>query len=326
MIWEELSSVGKPFFALAPMNDVTDTVFRQMVGRCFAPDVYFTEFVSVDSLNSVGRKAMGQKLTFIEEETPLIVQIWGNDSKSYEIQTRELAGMGFAGVDINMGCPVAKIISKGACSALIKDRGRAKEIIGFTRAGLDDAERKVALSVKTRIGFDSIDLSWIEFLLQQDLDALTVHCRTTEEQSKVNNHFEVLPEIVEMRDSISPRTKLIANGDIASRRQGEDLAEKYGLDGLMLGRAIFSDPFVFAPNSPWENMSPMEKIAVFKQHIDLFESTWQGSKNPDILKKFAKVYVTGFEGATKVRDQIMKQRNIDDVRKVVLDLELRGFN
>ena len=209
-----------------------------------------------------------------------------------------------------MGCPVAKIIVKGACSALMNDRGKAKLIIDSAKAGARD----IPVSVKTRIGYDKIDLTWIEFLLQQDLPALIVHCRTVQEMSNVPNHTEVLPEIIEMRNAISPTTKIIANGDITTQLQGEQLANKYGLDGVMIGRGVFEDPFVFAEQSPWTNMTPLEKLALFEEHIELFDKTWGKSKNPDVLKKFAKIYLVGFKGAHKIREQIMNQRSIDGVR------------
>ncbi len=315
MIWDELAKAKQPFFALAPMNDVTDRVFRQMVARCAAPDVFFTEFVSVDALAGPGKASMGNKLSFSPEEHPLIVQVWGLDPKNYESQCKELSQAGYAGIDINMGCPVAKIINKGACSALINDRDKAKEIIDAAIAGVRSGNSDIPISVKTRIGFDEIDLSWIEFLLQQNLSALTVHCRTVHEQSNVANHVEVLPGIVQMRNDISPGTKLIANGDIATRMQGETLARKYDLDGVMIGRGVFSDPFVFDVESRWKDVQPAEKLNLYGEHVELFDKTWAGTKNPDVLKKFAKTYIVGFKGAHSIREKIMEQRTIDGVRE-----------
>lgn len=320
MIWDKISAKNKPFFALAPMNDVTDSVFRQIIARCTSPDVFFTEFVSVDSLSSPGRHAMDTKLAFSSSEQPLIVQVWGNDPKNYEIHAAELSRGGYAGIDINMGCPVAKIISKGSCSALIKDRGKAHDIIAATQAGAQVHGSHFPVSVKTRIGYDKIDLSWIEFLLNLDLDGLIIHCRTTLEQSKVPNHFEVLPEIVEMRNSLSSTTKLVANGDITTREQGNKLAGEFGLDGIMIGRGVFLDPFVFSFASPWSEMPTEKKLQLFLEHIDLFDKTWNGTKNADVLKRFAKTYVVGFPGAPKIRDEIMGLHGVEEVRAYLNDL------
>lgn len=310
MIWEQLP---KPFFALAPMDDVTDTVFRRIIAGTAAPDVFFTEFASVDGYMSEGRHAVEQKLTFTDSETPLIAQIWGLKPENYQTATEQLAGRGYSGIDINMGCPVPKVIKNGACSALIKNRPLAADIIAATKAGAG----KLPVSVKTRIGFNKIDLSWIEFLLQQDIAALTVHGRTTKEQSKVPMHWEVFDEIVAMRNKIAPQTILIGNGDILTRQQGMQKAEEYGLDGLMIGRGIFQDPFVFAEDSPWSDMPTEDKLGLYQKHIQLFADTWGPDKNPAVLKKFCKVYVSGFDGASELRSAVMEQDNAPDLLKLL---------
>ena len=306
-----------PTFSLAPMNDVTDTVFRQIVSSCAAPDLFFTEFVSVDILSDHrGRAAMQHKLEFTQIDKNLIVQVWGLDPINYESQASELSKLGYLGIDINMGCPVDKIIKKGACSALMNNRHLAKDIIQATQNGADD----IPISVKTRIGFNEIDLTWIEFLLQQNLSALTVHGRTVAEQSNVENHWEVYDEIIKMRDDIAPKTKIIANGDVRSKSHGIELAQKYNLDGLMIGRAIFDDPYVFSDENIWENVTPEEKLLLFLNHIELFAETWKDSKNPDTLKKFAKIYMVGFKGASRIREMIMSERSIEGVQKIIKDL------
>ena len=305
-----------PTFSLAPMNDVTDTVFRQIVTSCAAPDLFFTEFVSVDALASEGKDAMENKLTFSEHDKNLIVQVWGLNPENYESQAKELSKRGYVGIDINMGCPVDKIIKKGACSALMNSRHLAKDIIVATQNGAQD----IPVSVKTRIGFNEIDLSWVEFLLQQNLSALTVHGRTVQEQSNVENHWEVYDEMIQMRNAISPDTKLIANGDVKSREHGIELAEQYKLDGLMIGRAIFDDPYVFANQSIWSETTPEEKLKLYLKHIELFDKTWKNAKNPDILKKFAKIYLVGFKGAHRIREMVMSERSIEGVQKIIKDL------
>lgn len=311
MIWQELQ---KPFFVLAPMDDVTDTVFRRIIADCAPPDVFFSEFVSVDGLSSEGRRALQSKLQFTEAETPLIVQLWGLDTTNYKNIAAELAEAGYAGIDINMGCPVPKVVKQGACSALINNRELAARTINSTKYGADG---KVPVSVKTRIGFNSIDLSWIEHILRQDIAALTIHARTVKEQSKVPNHWEVMGQIVQMRDEIAPHTVLIANGDISSRSQGLEYAKEYGLDGLMIGRGIFHDPYVFAQESHWTQATREEKIDLYKKHIQLFQETWGNRKNPATLKKFAKVYINGFEGAGELREAIMHTKYSSEMLTVL---------
>jgi len=310
-IWKRLK---KPIFVLAPMDDVTDTVFRRVLVETAKPDLFFTEFANADGLQSAGRRAVLQKLKFTETETPLIAQLWGMKPENYAKTTTELVEMGFSGVDLNMGCPVRNVVKMGACSALINDRKLAKSIIDATKEG---SNGKIPLSVKTRVGFDEVDMEWIEFLLQQNLAALTVHGRTSKEQSKVANNWKLIGEIVRMRDEISPQTLIIGNGDVLSRQQGEELAQEHKLDGIMIGRGIFQDPYVFSNSSPWGQMSTDEKIILYVKHIKLFQQEWGSTKNPAGLKKFAKVYVSGFDGASELRGKVMECGDAESMLRVM---------
>src|SRR6476659_1566555 len=176
-----LQQLPRPFFVLAPMDDVTDTVFRQVVADCAAPDVFFTEFVNVDGLQSPGRAKLIKKLQFTAKEKPVIAQIWGKNPENFCKTANELVEMGFAGIDLNMGCPEKTVVKNGCCSALINNRELAAEIIKATQEG---AAGRVPVSVKTRIGFSQIDLTWLEFLLGLKLDMLTIHGRTRKEMSE----------------------------------------------------------------------------------------------------------------------------------------------
>src|SRR5579884_2478592 len=238
-IWQELPRL---FFVLAPMDDVTDTVLRQIVADCAPPDLYFTEFVNVDGLQSPGRPKLLRKLRFAELEQPLIAQIWGKEPANFYKTARQIAdgtfvqelgllkGVNFAGVDLNMGCPEKSAVKNGTCVALIKDRPLAHEIIEAARAGLGG---KLPLSVKTRLGFNEIDLSWIEFLLGHNLAALTIHGRTRKEMSKVPAHWDQIGKIPKLRDKLAPNTLIVGNGDVMTRQHGLELAEQYDLDGIM---------------------------------------------------------------------------------------------
>jgi tRNA-dihydrouridine synthase len=296
--WQRLP---KPFFVLAPMDDVTDTVFRQIVASVSPPDVYFTEFASVDGLQSAGRERVLQKLRFTRSEQPLIAQIWGLKPDNYFKTAEELAELGFAGIDINMGCPVPKIIKLGACSALINNRSLAADIIAATRQGAAG----LPVSVKTRVGFGEADQSWTQFLLEQSLDALIVHGRTAKQQSKVPNNWELVGQVRAQRDELAPETVFIGNGDVNSKARGRKLAKQFQLDGVMIGRGVLKDPYVFAETSPWVKFSKAQRIDLFRRHIELFAKTWGERKNPASLKKFAKLYIQGFGGAKELREQLM---------------------
>lgn len=316
-IWEKLA---KPFFILAPMDDVTDTVFRQIVATTAPPDLYFTEFVNVDGLQSPGREKLLPKLQFSDREVPIIAQIWGKRPENYFQTARELASMGFAGVDINMGCPDRAVLKNGCCAALIDNKTLAGEIIQATREGAEQG-RKVArlphpfpVSVKTRLGNKQLDMTWPEFLLQQQLDALTIHGRLAKDMSKYPADWGKIGEVVKLRDRLSPTTKIIGNGDVVSRRHGQDLAEQYGVDGIMIGRGIFHDPYAFAQESPWPGMSKRQKLDLYRRHVELFAQTWQHrERRIYTLNKFCKIYVNDFPGAKELRDQLMHADSTDDL-------------
>jgi tRNA-dihydrouridine synthase len=327
-----LDSLPRPFFVLAPMDDVTDTVFRRVVTDCAPPDLYFTEFVNVDGLQSPGRPKLLKKLRFTATEQPLIAQIWGREPANFYKTAKQLAdgtfarefglpkGVNFAGVDLNMGCPQKHEVSNGTCSALMNDRPLAQEIIDATREGLDG---KLPLSVKTRLGFNEVDLSWISFLLEQKLNMLTIHGRTRKQMSKVPADWDLIGQARQLRDKIAPETLIVGNGDVMTRRQGEELAEQHKLDGIMIGRGIFHDPYAFAQNSHWESQTPQQKIDLYKKQVELFAATWSNGERPVYtLNKFCKIYVNGFDGAKELREHLMSTNSTDELYNL-LSLELR---
>ena len=311
-----LEDLPKPFLVLAPMDDVTDTVFRQIVADCAPPDLYFTEFVNVDGLQSPGREKLIKKLQFSPKEKPIIAQLWGLKPENFYKTTKEMMAMGFDGVDINMGCPVKTVIKNGACAALMNNRELAGEIIDAAREAAD----KFPVCIKTRVGFSTTDMSWLEFLLSKKLDLLSIHGRTAKQLSKVPADWDMIGQIRQMRDSLCPATLIVGNGDVMNRMQALSLAKKYKLDGVMIGRGVFHDPFVFGRKSPWEDWSKEQKIGLFKKHIELFEKTWRrGEYKFDSLKKFAKVYVNGFDGASELRTKFMEAQTPAEALKILAD-------
>ncbi len=285
------------------MDDVTDTVFRQIINDLSRPDVFYTEFCNVDGIQSPGRDHVIKKLKYSKKELPIVAQIWGRVPANYKKTANELVALGFSGVDINMGCPAKTVTKNGCCSALIDNRELASEIIQATKSGL---KGRLPLSVKTRLGKNSIDYSWIEFLLEHDLDLLTIHARTVRDMSKVPARWDAIEKVVQLRDKISPKTKIILNGDITNRDHGNELVEKYNLDGVMIGRAIFQNPFVFSEvKDIWQKYTVKQKIELFKKHIKLYSKTWGDSRQINVLNKFCKVYIEGFDGAKEFRQELM---------------------
>jgi len=309
------------------MDDVTDTVFRQIIASTAPPDLFFTEFVNVDGLMSPGRSKLMKKLRFVAGETNLVAQLWGLKPENFKAVAEQIAdgtiarelglpdGCNFVGVDLNMGCPAKSEVQNGACSALIKleNRQLANDIVDATKEGLGG---KLPLSVKTRLGFNEVDMSWFEFLLGKDLDMLTVHGRTRKEMSKVPAHWDLIGQVRELRDKLAPQTLLVGNGDVQNRTHGTELAKQYGLDGIMIGRGIFQDPFAFwevrppKTETPWQDKTKAERIALYRQQVELFAQTWQDrERNIKTLNRFCKVYINGFDGAKELREQLMAAEN-----------------
>ncbi len=304
-----LDKLPKPIFILAPMDDVTDTVFRQIIADLAPPDLYFTEFINVDGLQSPGRQKLIKKLRFSQKERPIIAQLWGLKPDNFYKTTKDVIAMGFDGVDLNMGCPVKTVIKNGACAALINNRQLAGEIIDAAREAAGD----FPISVKTRVGLTTPDLSWIEFLLSKKLDLLSIHGRTAKQLSKIPADWDLIGKARKMRDALCPATLVVGNGDVMTRAQGTRLVEKYKLDGIMIGRGVFHDPFIFAQSSPWQQWSKKQRIELFQKHLELFAKTWkQGEYKYESLKKFCKVYLSGFEGASELRGQFMATHNPKD--------------
>ena len=309
--WDELP---KPFFALAPMESVTDIVFRHVIAAAAKPDVFFTEFVNASSFCSEkGIHSTKGRLTFTDDEQPIVAQIWGNKPDEFAKMSLELAKLGFAGIDINMGCPDKAVVKTGSGSALIRNPKLAAELIAAAKTG------GLPVSVKTRLGDVKPEEwhDWIKFLLQQNVANLTVHLRTRKEMSKVGAHYELIPEIKKMRDEIAPKTLLTVNGDILDRISGEEFVKKYGIDGVMIGRGIFTNPFAFEHEKV--EHSREELLALLQLHLKLYDkySSEFGPLKFDPLKRFFKIYIRDFPGASELRDRLMHAKNTDEVRQLI---------
>lgn len=313
--WRDLP---KPFTALAPLDGITDVVFRQMMVRLGKPDVLFTEFTSTDGIVSPGRSHVAENFYFHANEQPVVAQIWGTKPENFYKTAQLVKELGFAGIDINMGCPVRAITKDGACSALIKNHKLTAEIIQATKEGGGD----LPVSVKTRIGMahEEID-EWLGFLLEQNLQALTVHLRTVSELSLVPAHWELMPKIKKLRDTIAPNTVLMGNGDIRSLDEVGEKYEQYQIEGYMIGRGIFSNPWIFNKEIRQEEITVSQRFSSYLEHIQLFEETWQGKKNPANIKKFCKAYINNFEGAAAVREKMMQTTTLQELMEVI---KMRG--
>lgn len=309
-IWRKLKekaqTTGIAFTVLAPMEDVTDTVFRQIMISQGRPDLFITEFTNCDGLMSRGRDHVSHRLEFTPNQHPIIAQIWGKRIETYIQTVPLLADMGFDGIDINMGCPVPNVIKNGAGAGLICEPNLASEIIAAVREAISKSSNpELALSVKTRIGTTVIEDSWVQHLLAQPIDALTLHLRTVKELSKVPAHWELMKNFVAMKDKINSDIVLIGNGDITTKEQLQTYRSLYGVDGLMVGRGIFDDLWIFSAEKNGNNAMPRERVELLRRHISLFHETWGKRKNFAEVKKFFRTYLRGFEGALELRKELL---------------------
>lgn len=309
--WKNLP---KPFFVLAPMEAVTDVVFRHVVATATKPDVFFTEFVNASSFCSPkGQTSTRSRLEFTDDEQPIVAQIWGKKPDEFAIMSQALAKRGFSGIDINMGCPDKSVVHGGSGSGLIRTPEIASQLIAAAKTS------GLPISVKTRLGDTKIEQwrDWITFLLNQDIVNLTIHLRTRKEMSKVNAHYELIPEILKLRDEIAPQTLLTINGDVLNREQGEALAKQYNIDGIMIGRGVFQNPFAFEPKTI--DHTREELLDMLNTHLDLHDkySSESDPRKFDPLKHFFKVYIRDFAGASELREKLMHTKNTDEVRKIL---------
>ncbi|KRG08523.1 tRNA dihydrouridine synthase [Staphylococcus sp. NAM3COL9] len=312
--WRELP---RPFFVLAPMEDVTDVVFRHVVSEAGRPDVFFTEFTNTESFcHPEGVHSVRGRLTFTEDEQPIVAHIWGDKPEHFREMSIGMAEMGFKGIDLNMGCPVPNVATKGKGSGLIQRPETAAEIIQAAKAG------GLPVSVKTRLGYSDIDewRDWLAHVFEQDIANLSIHLRTRKEMSKVDAHWELIGEIKKVRDEIAPETLLTINGDIPDRKTGLELAEKYGIDGVMIGRGIFQNPHAFE-KEPREHTSE-ELLVLLRLHLDLFDKyTKEETRQFKPLRRFFKVYVRGIKGAGELRHKLMSTSTTYEVRTLLDEFE-----
>ncbi len=322
--WNQITD---PLFILAPMEDVTDTVFRQVVMSVSEPtilNVLFTEFTSTDGLlDERGFETVSKRLIVNESETSLresrgtklVAQIWGNDPKKFLKTAELLTKMNrFDGIDINMGCPVKKVVKKNSCSALIQYPELASDIIKATQQGTH-----LPVSVKTRIGFNSVVTeSWISHLLRTNIAAITIHGRTQKQQSDGTADWSEIGKAIELRNSLAPLTKIIGNGDIETYAEGLDKIETHHLDGVIIGRGIFKSPWMFNKTDQEKDFEERKRLLLF--HTHLFEQTWQNNKNFNELKRFYKIYMNSFSGAGSLRAELMDCKNYEDAYRAMEQL------
>ena len=293
------------------MEDVTDTVFRQILCDIGRPDLFLTEFMSTDGYMSKGRDKVSHRLKFSEIERPIVFQLWGNTPENYIGTVKEVVKLNPDGIDVNIGCSVRTVLNSGHCSALIREPELVGEIIKAVKSEAGD----IPVSVKTRLGYDSvITEEWIGFLLEQDLDLITVHGRISKEGYNVPANWDEIGKVVKLRDRISPTTLILGNGDVQDLDTADEYISKYGVDGVMVGRGIIQNPWLFSRR---DEIGKEERLDVLKKHLELYRDTWDGVKSYNSQKKYVKTYVSGFEGANELRQELMVVQDVDSALSIL---------
>lgn len=310
--WKTLK---KPIFCVAPLEDVTDAAFRYILAKIGKPDILWTEFTSVDGLVSdEGRAANLVNFQYDEIERPIVAQIFGNKPENFHKVASMVADLGFDGIDINFGCPDESICKKQhAGSWLIQEPERAKEIILATKEG----SKGLPVSVKTRTGYNkSVVEQWAYTILETKPAALTMHGRTRKEMSKVPANWEDIAKVVQVRDEMKSDAFIIGNGDVTTLEEAEDKVNAYGVDGVMIGRGIFANPWLFSGRKI-EDIGLEERLETLLEHTRLFDEFFGESKNFLKLRKHFSNYVRGLKGAKQLRMALVNTKNRKEVEDIV---------
>jgi len=341
--WKKLN---KPFFCLAPMSDVTDIAFRRIIAKYSKNRenkdsvVFWTEFVAADGLcNKLAKKKLSHILKYSEAERPIVAQVFGANPENMQKACSYIASLGFDGIDINMGCPDRSVVAQGAGAGLIKTPQLARKIIQAAHAGIESAGLHIPVSVKTRVGFNKEEIdTWIPELLKEDISALTIHLRTSKELSLVPANWDYIKKIKELIKKSGKEILLIGNGDVKDLKDAEEKALKYGCDGIMIGRGVFGNPWVFSENLridsdnklintdknigvDQEIISVNQRLAVLVEHTQIFDKELAKPKHKSfaVMKKHFKAYVNDFAGAKELRAKLMETNNSKEVEKIIKD-------
>jgi nifR3 family TIM-barrel protein len=313
----------KPFFVLAPMADVTDPAFRRIIAKYGKPDVFWTEFVSADGLfmaDKKGQERIKRDLEYSEEERPIVAQFFSSNKEMIKMAAKYTSLSQFDGFDINMGCPDKSIEKQCAGASLIKNPKLAQELIHSAKEGIDEAVKeggkKIPVSVKTRLGYNKNILEeWLPSLIKAEPTAITIHARIRKDMSKVPADWTQIKRAVEIRDELGSDTFILGNGDVVDLKDAKNKISETGCDGVMFGRAIFGNPWLFDENK--KDVSVKERLQVMVEHTKLYEELLGDIKSFNIMKKHYKAYVSGWDGAKELRIKLMNAKNADEVEDMV---------
>ncbi|PIS14128.1 hypothetical protein COT65_00515 [Candidatus Shapirobacteria bacterium CG09_land_8_20_14_0_10_47_13] len=299
-----------PLIGLAPMDGVTDAACRFIMDTYGHPDLLYTEFVSVAGL-PFGRPALSRRLLKHKTNTSIIAQLFGNEPELFYKATLKVLELGFAGVDINMGCPDRSVFSRGGGAALILQPALAVAIIGSVKKAVKDwGRQKIPVSVKTRTGYKNHQTKeWLGRLLAAEPAMICLHGRTYAQKYAGKADWEQIGLAAQLAQNSA--TKIFGNGDIKSRDEALAKAAEYRLAGVLIGRAALGNPWIFQGETP----TLEQRIEVILAHCRQFNRFFpQGDFRA--MRKHLGWYAKGFAGAAKVRKALMGVNNIEEVKSI----------
>lgn len=335
-VWNKQSIIGQ-----SPMDGVTDAAFRYITDIHGKPDILFTEFVPVEG---IARSAVRVLLSFVHHktETPTLAQIYGRDLDAFYSAAFVAAELGYDGIDINMGCPDRAVTKRGAGAGLIKSPKHAQQIIKTVQQAVEDwingktmkeagvpddvlnkvvemqntfgitgDHTRIPVSVKTRIGYDKvITTEWIKELIESRPSAISLHGRTLEQMYNGKADWDEIGKAAEVaHDAGIP---LLGNGDIQSITDAKEKIKTYNLNGVLIGRATFGNPWLFKEIEPDTQL----RIRTALEHAEIFEKLLPDGHFISLRKHMA-WYIKGFDHSAALRDKLMRLQSITDVRETL---------
>lgn len=311
------SSLPRPILALAPMAGYTDSPYRQLVKEICPQVICFTEFTSVDGILHGNEATMRQIMFDPQKERPIVAQIFGKKPENFRRAVKVLTELGVDAIDINMGCPAKKVISSDCGSSLLKNPTLSEEIV---RATVESTPLPV--SVKMRIGTTAYDTdSFFDFAKRMECagaQLITVHGRTSKQMYSGTADWQPIYELKKIL-----KIPIIGNGDI---KNGQDALEKIGnLDGIMVGRGSFGNPWVFAEitaafeNHTYTPLTLEEKLPWIIHHLDL-ACAFKGEKwgTLEMRKQFS-FYIRGVPHASDVRQKLVTATSREEILSTLAD-------
>ena len=303
-------TLPRPFFVLAPLAGVTDPAFRRLIAEYGKPHAMWTEFISADGLCAAGRGRLLRGLAYTESQRPIVAQFFGARPETMQRAAALAVELGFDGVDINMGCPDRSVEKRGAGAALCRQPALAQAMIRAAKSGAGG----LPVSAKIRLGYDRDELDvWLPALLDAEPDAVTIHARTRQEMSRVPARWDAIAKAVDIRDRRGAPACVVGNGDAVDLADARRKASASGADGVMLGRAIFGNPWLFDAQRVLAEVPAAEKLRVLLEHTRLFDNLLGDIKSLDTMKKHYKAYLKGFDGAKALFLQLMEARDVKEV-------------